>query len=423
MTVFFYLPFQPIMILTQEPKNVEYILKTNFDNFIKGHIFYENQMPLLGHGIFNSDGDAWRVQRKVASHIFNVKNFREFMGVVFEEHIDTLCSILGDAADTGSIVDIHDLFFRLTLDSFCEIGFGTKLGALKSPQPIPFAAAFDRAQAIVDARFFSTKMLWFWSEIFTGKRREMQNCVKIMDDFAYRMIKERKKDPNLESHSDLLSRFLNLRDSDGQGYSDKELRDIVLNFIIAGRDTTAQALSWTVYLLCQNPQVVDKFLQEIDTVTPDGYPTYDEVKNLKYGYNIFSEALRLYPSVPKEMKLALNECVLPDGTRVGKGDMVLWSPYVMGRLEAIWGKDALDFKPERWEQGHPGQYKYPVFNGGPRVCLGQSMAYIEGVSCLTQITREFEFELTQERDEIRYAPALTLPMKNGLKVRVKRRTK
>lgn len=415
-----YVPFQPPMILTNDWRNVEYVLKTNFDNFEKGPIFHDIQLPLLGEGIFNTDGDAWRIQRKIASHIFNVRNFRDFMMVVFEEHITTICDILNRASETETIIDIHDLFHRFTLDSFCEIGFGVKLGALKSVEQIPFVAAFDRSQGIIDQRFVLPTPVWKYGEILNGRRAELNRCVKIMDEFAYTMIKERKADPQKEEKSDLLSRFLNLKDSDGKGYTDKELRDIVLNFIIAGRDTTAQALSWTIYLLTQHPEVVQKFREEIDRVTPNSYPSYEAWKEMKYGQNVFAEALRLYPSVPKDVKYTKNDCVMPDGTKVYKGDAVVWSPYVMGRLESIWGEDALEFRPERWDAGHPGPFKYPVFNAGPRICLGMQMAQIEGVSCLTQLLRSFNFELTQDPKTVTYAPALTCPMKGGLKVRVKK---
>lgn len=404
------IPFQPAMVATTNVKNIEYVLKTNFENFVKGPHFYEIQDPLLGHGIFNSDGHQWRVQRKTASHIFNVKNFREYMGVVFEERINTLCDVLRTAAESESIVDIQDLFFRLTLDSFSEIGFGTKLGALTAPGPIAFAAAFDRAQGIIDERFLTSKPLWVYGEPLNGKRRELKKCIEIMDDFAYEMISERRKDSNSGDYSDLLSRFINLKDADGNNYTDKELRDIILNFIIAGRDTTAQALSWSIYLLCQHPHVVEKFVVEINRVTPNEYPSYDAVKELKYGYHVFGEALRLYPSVPKNMKMAVSDCVLPDGTKIYQGDAVCWSPYVMARLPEIWGEDAAEYKPERWENmGNPGQFEYPVFHGGPRLCLGQSMAQFEAVSCLAAILREFKFELVDNPKDITYAAALTLP--------------
>ncbi|KAI9143239.1 cytochrome P450 [Paraphysoderma sedebokerense] len=421
LTSYMYVPFQPPMIVTNDWKNLEYMLKTNFENFEKGPNFYDIQLPLLGQGIFNTDGEAWKVQRKTASHIFNVRNFRDFMMVVFEGYTATLCDILERASETETIVDLHDLFYRFTLDSFSEIGFGVKLGALKSVEPIAFAAAFDRAQKIIDERFVLPKPVWEYGELLNGKRAQLNHCVKVMDEFAYKMIADRKADPDREAKSDLLSRFVNLKDLDGNGYSDKELRDIVLNFIIAGRDTTAQALSWAIFLLTQNPRVMQKFREEITNVTPDSYPSYESWKDLKYGQFVFSEALRLYPSVPKNVKHAKEDCVFPDGTKVCKGDGIVWSPYAMGRLEEIWGPDAREFKPERWEAGHPGQFKYPVFNAGPRVCLGMQMAQIEGVSCLTELLKRFDFELVQDPKKITYAPALTLMMKGGLEVRVKKR--
>ncbi|RKO85708.1 cytochrome P450, partial [Blyttiomyces helicus] len=142
-----------------------------------------------------------------------------------------------------------------------------------------------------------------------------------------------------------------------------------------GRDTTAQALSWTFYMLAKNPAVEEKLVEEVMQTLGDALaPTYDQIKTMRYANAVFHETLRLYPSVPKESKQALADDVLPDGTLVDAGMVVVWIPYAMGRSRAIWGAHAHEYKPERWlgeKDLQPSSYEYPVFNAGPRICLGR----------------------------------------------------
>ncbi|KAI9139440.1 cytochrome P450 [Paraphysoderma sedebokerense] len=415
-----YIPFQPPYVLINDAGNFEYMLKTNFDNFVKGEVLHEILEPFLGEGVFNVDGDKWKVQRKVAAHIFNVKNFRDFFMKVFEEHIGTLCDILRDASETDTVVNIYDLFHRLTMDSFCEIGFGHKLGSLHTKGQLPFTEAFDNIQQIVDSRLLAPRPVWYWGEYITGKKFKLRTYQKVIFGFCQKMITDRKSDPNFENYEDLLSRFMAVKDDEGNGYSDPELRDILLNLIIAGRDTTAINLSWAIYELCQHPEVVRKMREEIATMSPNSIPDYDTFKNMKYCQSVFLEAQRLYPSIPKNFKYAVKDDVFPDGTKVYAGNAVMWSNWVMGRSTDIWGDDALEFKPERWEKGHPGQFKYPHFHAGPRICLGMNMAIQEGTCCLVQVIRQFDIELTKDPKEVTYQNAIALQMKGGLPVRIKR---
>ncbi|KAJ3360150.1 Protein kinase alk2 [Allomyces javanicus] len=423
MTAYVWAPFQPTLIVTCDPRNVEHVLKTRFDNYIKGPVFDKIQRVMLGHGIFNADGEQWRVQRKTAANMFTINNFRDFMMHVFLDRSQILTSRLRDAARSGTIVDLHDLLYRFTLDSFMEIGYGARIDALKSDEPIPFAAAFDRAQTIINRRYSMGKIQWKVIEWFTGEGKEVVECMKVADKFAYDLIAKRRAEGGLESKNDLLSRLLVMKNPEtGMPYPDVELRDMVLNFLIAGRDTTAQSLSWTFFELAKSPEAVAKFRAEISAACPDGEPDYQTVtKQLKYGAAILSEGLRLHPSVPAEIKFAVQDDVWPDGTRIRKGDGTAWMPWVMGRLPELWGDDALEFKPERWiDAKHPGPFKWPVFNGGPRTCLGQPMVYIQAVACLAEVTRQFDLELVAP-EEVVYRPALTLQMKNGLRVRVHER--
>ncbi|RUP11883.1 cytochrome P450 [Jimgerdemannia flammicorona] len=289
-------------------------------------------------------------------------------------------ALFDTAADAGTEIDFHDILFKYTLDSFVRIGFGTELGALKQKEKLPFAIAFDAAQTQIAQRhifpFWQTAELA--NRIFRPWRSTMDDYVKVVNNFAHEVVEQRRNDPDKEKRSDLLSRFMNTRDENGNILNDTQLRDIVLNFIIAGRDTTAQAISWTFYELARHPEIEEKLLAEVlDSINEDMTPNqlYEAIKEMKYAHAVFYEVLRHYPSVPVNQKYALTDDVWPDGTHIKAGDYVMWCPHAQGRLEAVWGADAKEFRPERWlidgSLRKVSQGEWPAFHGGPRVCLGE----------------------------------------------------
>ncbi|TPX55746.1 hypothetical protein PhCBS80983_g05075 [Powellomyces hirtus] len=417
------IPFVPTIYVTQDPINVEFVLRTQFENFVKGERFHEVTKDVLGEkGIFNSDGEVWRVQRKLASRIFTVKNFKDFVGRVFREEAEVLLHSLDAIAEKGDVIDLQDIFFRFTLDSFGKIGFNADLNCLGNPDPVPFAQAFDSAQTTLHYRFFSST--WKLEEYLFPSQRNMTQNVHTVRSFARKIVSARRSDPNAHTYDDLLSLFMREDTTADSPDDDEHLVDVVLNFIIAGRDTTAQALSWTIWLLSRNPHAERALLEEIDAVldADSDLPSYDQIKLMKYAKAVFSEALRLYPSVPREAKFAVKDITLPDGTFVPAGSTVSWLPYVMGRCTDIWGEDAAAFKPERWlaMETLPSPYVYPAFNGGPRLCLGKSMAELEGVFVLVVLVKRFKVTVVRP-DTVKPGNSLTLPIKDGLSVKIERR--
>lgn len=173
---------------------------------------------------------------------------------------------------------------------------------------VPFAVSFDRLQTIMDMRFINP--LWKIKEIFDSPKRDLDT----IRSFASNIVSNRRKEIHSFDHFDLLSLLMQTKKDDGTDFEDRELVDHVMNFIIAGRDTTAQALSWCLYYLNQNPRVLKKLYKEIDeTVDKNETPAYDQIKNMKYANAVFHEALRLSPSVPKNSKVCISPDRLPDG--------------------------------------------------------------------------------------------------------------
>ncbi|KAJ4820084.1 hypothetical protein LUZ62_032650 [Rhynchospora pubera] len=235
----------------------------------------------------------------------------------------------------------------------------------------------------------------------------------------------------IENHikiSTLLSRFVASSDN----YSDKFLRDIVISFLLAGRETTSSALSWFFWILSSRPDVEAKILDEIHAVRAKNRGTekcgydFEELKKMHYLHAALTESMRLYPPVPVNSAQTLKDDVLPDGTQIKNNWFISYNAYAMGRMEANWGKDCREYRPERWihadgtfQQESP--YKFTTFHAGPRMCLGKEMAYIQMKSIVASILDRFVMEIDGKRRCPEKVMSLTLRMKDGLPVRVKER--
>ncbi|KAG0199101.1 hypothetical protein BGX28_007555 [Mortierella sp. GBA30] len=425
------LPVVGRVIHVIDPEMLDHVLKVNFWAYEKGPRFKQAIGPLVGEGIFGADGEHWKWQRKLASHIFSVKAFRQYTSDVFCQEGQLVIDYLNSAADAGRAVDMQQLFYCYTLDSFGEIAFGQSFGCLVDPEKaVEFAAAFDRLNHGISGRFMTP--LWRLKDWWTGNGAQVRKDVKVVREFALEIIQKRRQQQHEKQgdqqqkprNKDLLQLFMDLSD-EGEALSDDMLIDSVLNFVIAGRDTTAQALSWTFYLMHRSntsPEILKQLVQETDDILAGGLPTYESTKQQKYAEACFYEALRLYPSVPKNVKVCVEDDVLPGGVKVHKGDAISWSSWVMGRTTSLWGPDANEYKPERWTNGEkPSSSKFIAFHLGPRTCLGQQFATIEAITLMSMLVQHFTFELVDPNKEPDYSPSLTLPMEKGLPIRVKRR--
>ncbi|KAF7721310.1 hypothetical protein EC973_004952 [Apophysomyces ossiformis] len=423
----------PFSITTIDPRNIEHVLKTNFEGYVKDPRVRDGTIDLLGHGIFNSDGEQWRWQRKTASHLFSVRNFRDHFTDVFLKEIDVLSSqILDKAAADGTSIDFQNLMYKLTLDSFVLLGFGVSLDTI-SKKEVPFAISFDNLQQhALDLLLNPFKPLADVAKrILRPREMTFKDHLKAVNDFAYSVIEQRREGlASGKTYQDLLSHFMKANNAKNEPLSDKELRDTILNFTIAGRDTTAAALSWTLYSLLMHPQVEEALLEEIEkydigNADDDAPALYEKIKKMNYAHAIFYEALRLYPSVHTNSRYAVKDDIWPDGTHVKSGDFILWFPYVQGRSRKLWGPDASEFRPERWitpegDLQRVPPWQWSVFHGGPRACLGQQLATLEAVVTITSLLKRYKFSLVPDQ-KITYHLTLTLPMQNGMQVYVQKR--
>lgn len=261
-----------------------------------------------------------------------------------------------------------------------------------------------------------------------GSERTLKKSISTVHKFADDIIRSRMEEKTTKMKGqDLLSRFMEDKEN-----SPKFLRDITISFIMAGRDTTSSALTSFFWILSSRPDIEQKILTELQMIrlrtnkqVGEMY-NINELRDMHYLQATLSETLRLYPPVPIDSKACRNDDVLPDGTIIGKNWFVAYHMYAMGRMESIWGKDYEEFLPERWlENGvcrTESPYRFPIFHGGSRVCLGKEMSYIQMKSIVVAVIERFEVRVVEMKMTPKHLMSLTLRMQNGLQVMVKNRS-
>ncbi|MQL79787.1 hypothetical protein Taro_012247 [Colocasia esculenta] len=418
----------PRTVVTANPQNVEHMLKTNFGNYPKGKPFTELLGDLLGCGIFNADGDLWHTQRKLASHEFTTRSLRELVVGALEAEADgRLLPFLAAAAAEERVVDLQEILRRFAFDTICMISLGTDPGCLEPSLPdSSLAAAFDAASEIC-ARRGTAPVFAVWKlkrALSVGSERVLKERVGHIHGAVMKLICRRKEGMEREygkASDDFLSRLIS------GGHDVEVVRDMVISFIMAGRDTTSSALTWFFWMLSCHPDIEQQVANEAAQVK--GKLDYHNLKEMRVLEACLYESMRLYPPVAWDSKHAAGDDVLPDGTRVGRGDRVTYFPYGMGRMETLWGEDAAEFRPERWQLGDPEEdreatkvspFKYPVFQGGPRVCLGKEMAFVQMKYVAAAVLRRFELRPASDVRPV-FVPLLTSHMAGGLRVVVRRR--
>ncbi|KAM7266174.1 hypothetical protein ACFE04_004071 [Oxalis oulophora] len=415
-------------VYTADPVNIQHILKTNFSSYGKGKLNYEILTDLLGDGIFTVDGDKWKHQRKSASYQFSTKILRDFSSDVFRNSGVKLALMIANASALNQSVDVQDLFMKSTLDTVFKVVLGVELDIMcgTTEEGTTFSNAFDEASMITTSRYIDV----FWKIkrfLNVGSEAVLKRNIRIVNDYVYKLINNKIEQVNnsmQKKRGDLLSMFLEIDTRDP-----KYLKDIILSFIIAGKDTTATTLSWFLYMMCKYPEMQDRIAKEIkEAAGVNDATSFDEiarrineeaVDKLQYLHATLCETLRLYPAVPVDPKLCLADDILPDGFNVKKGDVVLYMPYAMGRMKYVWGEDAEEFKPERWldDKGvfrQESSFKFTAFQAGPRICLGKEFAMRQMKVFSMILLRSFNFRLSDEKQIVKYKSMLTLHIDGGL---------
>ncbi|XP_015698494.2 cytochrome P450 94B3-like [Oryza brachyantha] len=434
----FWIPGMRTGFVTANPVDVEHILRTNFPNYPKREHAIGMLEDFLGHGLFNSDGDQWLWQRKNASYEFSKRSLRRFVvDVVQDEVANRLLPLLRRAAG-DVVVDLQDVLQRFGFDTICMVAFGHDPrcladGGVLEESKSEFMHSFAEAQDLVIGRFMDPiGISWKIKKMFNvGTERRLKKAVADVHAFAMDIVRARRQSASVEDRDDVLSKFVASDD-----YSDEVLRDIVLSFLIAGRETTSSGLTWFFWLVSSRPDVVVQIADEVRAVrkatgTRPGEPFgFDALREMHYLHATLTESMRLYPPVPMDPQSCAADDTLPDGTFVRAGWFVNYSADAMGRLAAIWGEDCMEYKPERWlgEDGafQPASpFRFTVFHAGPRTCLGKEMTYVQMKSIVANVFEELVVDVFKEvaaGGVPEHVFSVTLRMKGGLPMKIRRKT-
>ncbi|CCA71526.1 hypothetical protein PIIN_05462 [Serendipita indica DSM 11827] len=372
-------------IVTVDPENVRYVLSTAFTSFEKSEKLRDMFESFWGNGIFTTDGETWKRHRANARPFFAQERLADF--TPFEKHMNKMLDILDKLTTDGEPCDIQGLFARYTLDTATEFLFGVSTecldGFLEHDPDAPyerFMGAFNELAALGATRI-RIGSTWPLFELSGDKAVKP---TRIIDAFVEPIIRNalrqvRDSDAMDSNFLEHLARVT--KDS-------KMVRDESLNILFAARDTTSSLLTSVAYLLMENPDVEKKMRQEVlDICGPDRTPSIADIRKMKYIEAVLDETLRLFPPVPYNIRRSIDSSALPSPmSKLGQPlympprSSITYAPILIHRDPAFWGEDAHEFRPERWQRGSaPMSHANACmpFNMGPRICLGQQLAYIQ----------------------------------------------
>jgi len=393
------------------PEMVRDLLIVNAHKFVKGRAL-QRAKSLLGEGLLTSESEFHLRQRRMIQPAFHRQRIAEYAGAMVE-----FGEKMSDEWRDGDERDIDKEMMRLTLNIVGKTLFSANVesetneigGAMTTLVEmfnlllLPFSEILEKLPLPHSIRFKRAK--------------------KTLDKVIYKIIDERRKSG--EDTGDLLSMLLLAQDEegDGKGMSDRQIRDECLTLFLAGHETTANALTWTWYLLSQNSEKEDKFHAELDEVFADGHaPNFEDYARLPYTESVLAESMRLFPPAWALGRLSTEEHEF-GGYQIPKKSLVLVSPYIAHHDSRFW-KNADEFIPERWQtQGikEAGQkYIYFPFGGGVRRCIGEQFAWTEGVLLLATLGRNWKFRL-DPKQKIGLQAMITLRPKYGMRMMIEKR--
>lgn len=421
----------------KHPDVVQEVLVEKVKHFVKSDMLRFSLYDLAGEGLFTSNGDLWKRQRKLMAPLFTPKALERYAADMVACTLRTL-----DGWGDGQRLELARETTRLTMgiagktlfdaDTFSEadeIGHALTIAlewtgwVVGRPHGIAHViikraaehlAARTRGQvrdlaSQVEKRFMRPVL-------HLGPRgSELPAAIAFLDDHVQKMIDERRRTAG--KHNDLLSRLLEARDDDGSAMSDKQVRDEVLTLFVAGHETTATGLAWSIYLACKHPEVYAALEREVDALGDD--PGVADLPKLDLCLRVFKEALRMYPPVYVFGRDSKGPVTIA-GYDLRPPTNVLTSPWILHHSAPIWpDPDRFDpnrFRPENEASRH--RYAYLPFGAGPRICLGNHFAYMEAQLALATILRRYRFELLADEEA---EPHATLRPKHGVPVKVTRR--
>jgi cytochrome P450 len=417
--------FKQKSILFSDPQALEAILVGRHGEFEKD-LFTRDLIPLLGTGLLTNEGDAWKAKRRMMAPSFQPREiaaFGETMVTCAEASIARLLAAEtapsagpGPRRSTGQppqrpVTDVHAQMMRLALDVVARALFGSEFERFEEVEECLRIA--DRSYRNLWRTWRAFVRRWFPLAAF----RDLSVARQRLDVVLLEMIEKKRKNPG----SDMLSRLLALEDESGRGMTDTEVRDEAMTVFLAGHETTALALTYTLHLLATHPDAYDRLVVEVDRELGGRRPSVPDVQKLSFTNAVVRESLRLYPPVWAMARLVTADTELL-GITLRKGNQVLVSQWVTQR-DARFFPEPERFRPERWLDGSTDKlprFSYFPFGGGPRVCIGQHFATLEVLLVLARFAQEIRFE-REPGAVLELSPVVTLRPKGPVRFAVRRR--
>lgn len=398
------------MYLLNHPSDVKHVLVTNQDNYRKGPI-PPIESRIFGQGVLHTEGDTHHHQRRL------------FLPFFHGNHVTAYGSLITGAARArvaqwhdGMTIDIGQEMAHLTLSVIWRLLFGQDV---ESDVDL-IRESISAGQRLIKIQYdsFLASLIPLWIPIF--RHRRFTHGFRVIEETILRGIAERRRRP--KPQDDLLSLLLTATDHRGRPLSEREIRDELMTFLLAGHETTANALTWTWLLLSQTTPVWERLVCELKDIVGDRPPDAADLPRLRYLKMIWDESLRLYPPAwSLHTRLAYGEDRLPSGAIIPSGSWVFISPWNLHR-NPRWFPDPSHFDPERFSddaiQARP-IYTYIPFGAGGRRCLGESFAELEGLLVLATLASKVRLGLV-DGQAIQPEPGMTLHPKTSVQMTVQR---
>jgi cytochrome P450 len=388
------------LYVLNDPDLVHRVLAAGDRGFRKGPTM-DAATLLLGQSLLTSNGEYHKRHRRLMQPIFHRERITAYGSTMVELAVRTR-----DRRHDGQRLDIHAEMAALTLAIVGRTLFASDIEAAES---CDVAVAMREVLAQYDRVFSPFLRLSQHLPLPTNRRFE---AAKASFDRTIRTLIARRREAGLDG-DDVLSLLLRTRD-DGAGLTDDQIRDEALTLFLAGHETTANALTWTWYLLGRQPEVERRLHAELDQVLGGREPEVGDVGALTYTGAVVAESMRLYPPAWAIGRRATEDHEL-GGYRIPSRAVVVVSPWLVHHDERWW-PNASAFRPERWEDGaDPHRHTYLPFGAGPRMCIGEDFARLEAVLLLATIARRWRFEI-DPTDAVELQPVITLRPRTGLHV-------
>ena len=372
------------------------------------------------HGVFNAEGDEWKRHRAVVSKGLDVRHQQQFYPELASK-VQVLYEKWREDAEAGHITDIQKDLLRFTVDITTLLAFGYDIDTMRQEGGV----IQDHLEVIFPTLFKRINMPISWYKLYKRKQdkdfeRAVAEMNKIVDVFIAEARKRLQEDPSRrENPHNLLESILLAAEEEG-AFSDEEIRGNLMTLLMAGEDTTAHTLTWMIFLLLQEPEIVTEIRKEADEIIGNETfcHSYTDNQRLKYAEACSLESLRFKPVAPIILHEALVDCELEEFS-IKKGQKIMTN-YRYGALHDAYFTEAKRFKPERWLKGSAcpvhDMKAFSPFGGGPRYCPGRNLALLEIRSVISMLYKNFEVELAPD-EKVEEVMAFTM-MASSLKVKL-----